>query len=96
MLLFLFPVTCLAIPYEQCYLENSRGVTDPAIREDVKRICQEKHTPKKCRKYLPHMQSENISDMERDMIDTSLKGCLASCDKSGFFNKNFGGDCSVD
>lgn len=82
--------------YEDCFLENSKGVTDQARVEEIRNICREKHTAQKCRKYLPHNQPAGTSEMELSMAEESLKACLATCANASFVTRNFGNECSTD
>jgi hypothetical protein len=92
----LLALSASAAPYEACFIENSKGVTDPQRIQEIKNICREKETPQKCRKFLPHNQPAGQSEVENGLAEEALKSCISSCANAGFVSRHFGNECSTD
>lgn len=95
-------ISCAGESYEDCILNNVKGVTDKQALSMIRNACAEKTAapiPKKCRD-LPLQQSDfwaRSGGTLRLSVPTGppyQEECIAECKKSGWWEKTFG-SCST-
>jgi len=97
--------TASAGPYEDCILQNMKGVQAQAAAGAIMRACKEKTTPKKCRGAELRSRFEGVGKengpRERfgnkpgafdDLLSTE---CLKECADASYWSRTFG-DCRTD
>jgi hypothetical protein len=85
-------VPAVAGPYEDCILQNMKGVQDRLAAVEVKRACLQKTTPRKCRQFLTKSGS---AQPRLNWIDFDLDVCLADCAEASWWSRTFG-ECRTD
>jgi len=109
MMAALLPAIALAGPYEDCILQNMKGVQAQAAAFAVQRACKEKTTPKKCRAAelrSRFVDMEPVADKgkmpwERNWgrqiapDQTDLDACIKECADASYWSRTFG-ECSTD
>lgn len=105
--LALAPSLVAAGAYEDCILNNMRGVQDRLAAAEIRRACKEKATPKKCRDselMKPKPTEIVFNDGTKATVATSLAPeslpaardeCIADCAKATYWSRTFG-ECSTD
>ncbi len=79
MMSFAFPKALLAETYEECVLDNLKGVNDKFVMSAVRSTCKRKTTPKKCREILdkPYEEFKSNETIRREFdaeMDAIIKG----------------------
>lgn len=97
-------------PYEDCILQNMKGVQAQAAAGAVMRACREKTTPQRCR--AAHLKSrfvdfEPVADKDKKPWDglywnkpdvpdqADLDACLKKCADASYWSRTFG-ECKTD
>lgn len=107
--LALVPVLAQAGPYEDCILQNMKGVQATNAANAVMRACKEKTTPKKCRNigYEVVNQPANFFDkfdvkgarkagyQDPEIIAAMTELCLKECAEATYWSRTFG-ECKTD
>lgn len=75
------PKSLLAETYEECLLENLKGVNNKSVMNAVRSACKRKTTPKKCREILdkPYEEFKSNETIGREFaadMDAMIKGEL--------------------
>lgn len=99
----------IAGPYEDCVLQNMKGVQAQAAAGAIMRACKEKTTPKKCREEalrsaivgqdywdgrdLKAARAAGYTD--EDLLAAAPKYCLEACAAAGYWSRTFG-ECRTD
>jgi hypothetical protein len=104
-LLAIWPVVALAGPYEDCILQNMKGVQAQAAAGAIMRACREKTTPKKCRDSelgKPRwIENETKAPWKTwamptaEALATDRESCLEECAAASYWSRTFG-ECSTD
>jgi hypothetical protein len=90
-------------PYEDCILQNMKGVSDRAAAVAVRKACEVKTTPKLCRDDANNMQRASFdvtgarkagyTDQEIYVYLRNL--CVKECAESSWWSRTFG-DCKTE
>lgn len=102
----LFPIAAVAAPYDDCILQNMKGVMAQNAANAIARACREKTTPKKCRPGAIETMRQGFVDLgtgktppagsDFTSFDAYLRGiCLKECADANYYSRTFG-DCSTD
>ena len=90
-------------PYEDCILQNMKGVQATNAANAIARACKEKTTPKKCRdaaimeRFVP-IAEDNKTPPSRTWaaFDDFMKAeCLKECAEANYWSRTFG-ECRTD
>lgn len=102
-----YSVNAVAGPFEDCILQNMKGVQERVAAQAVYTACKEKTTPKKCRdaalqKPIPmdvtDIKTGKVSNIMVEPLEISgemRKQCLAECASASIWSRTFG-ECSTD
>ena len=102
--LCVFATSAQSGPYEDCILQNMKGVQAQAAACAIMRACREKVTPKKCRDANLKAQVTSADNdkkpQERDWgslinWDQFVLECLKACASSSWWDRTFG-ECATD
>jgi hypothetical protein len=74
--------------FNDCILENMKGVQDRLAALEIRNACLEKTTPKKCRELLPHKNPQT------GVFDFSLEHCLEQCQEASLWAR-YVGECRI-
>ena len=110
-LLWLLPITAWAAPYDDCILQNMKGVQAQNAANAIARACREKTTPKKCRYNALQVRASNMPPWEKYEIAAThgvpnqvtgyefdaylAAACLKECAGANYYSRKFG-ECSTD
>jgi len=103
------PRTANSGPYEDCILQNMKGVQAQAAAGAIMRACKDKTTPKRCRRAAIQEQIAGMGLWEKfdaagarkagysdDEISAYLtESCLKECATASYWSRTFG-ECSTD
>ena len=84
---------CANESYEDCILNNVKGVTDKQALTMIRNACREKTAapiPKKCR----DISEENTALFSWEKDASEREKCITKCKESGWWDKTFG-SCST-
>jgi hypothetical protein len=89
--------------FEDCILQNMKGVQSQNAARAIYQACQEKTTPKKCRdSELVKVMNESLPDAFKDLtrptseaIAQERRKCLEQCATNSYWSRTFG-ECSTD
>lgn len=96
-------------PYEDCILQNMKGVSDRLAANSVRLACKEKTTPKKCRgeelrRGIIGMDMWEKFDLaaarksgytDEELLAYLTGACLKQCAAASFWSRTLG-ECSTD
>ena len=96
----------IAGPYEDCILQNMKGVQAQAAAGAIMRACKEKTTPKKCREAVirgndPDFSKGGVLAPFADLpvspiyLKQLLDQCLVECATASYWSRTFG-ECRTD
>lgn len=95
----------VAGPYEDCILQNMKGVQAQAAASAIMRACKEKTTPKKCRDSelgKPRwIENETKAPWKAwatptaETLAVDRENCLEQCAEASYWSRTFG-ECSTD
>jgi len=101
----LAPALVQAGPYEDCILQNMKGVQAQAAAGAVMRACKEKTTPKKCRGEITGASGYVFEDSKEKVVIKAAPGdsgytalqdrCIRDCADASYWSRTFG-ECSTD
>lgn len=107
MLVTIWPIVATAGPYEDCILQNMKGVQAQAAAGAIMRACKEKTTPVKCRTLTTNPrptltdQASGTKPWERDWSKPNffdqfdLDACIKECAAASWWDRTFG-ECKTD
>ena len=84
-------------PFEDCILQNMKGVQAQAAAGAINRACREKTTPKKCRDSALQKPSawDAVGTPSYEYVRQIREQCLAECTSASYWSRTFG-ECSTD